>query len=66
MFNPGDFVRYTGPCKLYPVDSTLAEKFLEKDSVYLVEKVVGSLPPHVELKLVAVNVPFVSVLFKKV
>jgi hypothetical protein len=66
MFKKGDTVKYIGGNESYPVDSVIADRYLDRKSIYVVDEVSGTLPPYTNLKLAGIPIPMVSVLFEKV
>jgi hypothetical protein len=66
MFKKGDIVKYIGGNESYPVDSVIADRYLDKKSIYVIDQVTGKVPPYTDLKLAGIPIPMVSVLFKKV
>ena len=66
VFNKGDPVRYRGPSTKFPVDSRLAQCYLDTETVYIVARVEPALSPYCQLKLIGIPAALVSVLFEKV
>lgn len=64
-FSKGDCVKYIGPDKNYPVDSNLAERYLDRKEVYTIERVGACGPYALELKLVGIPAPLVACLFRR-